>query len=121
MVYKATLATAAMSKLSTIWKNKDITLKTKIRLMRSSVIFIFLYANESWTLTNDIEQRIQDFEMRRFGHILGIDYMARIKAAAGSQKELLKIVRKRKLIWFGHVITILGVRVWLKLLCKGKH
>ena len=40
-------ATAALTKLSTIWKDKEISLSTKIRLMRSLVTSIFLYACES--------------------------------------------------------------------------
>ena len=44
-------ATAALSSLKKIWRDRNITLRTKIRLLRSLVISIFLYACESWTLT----------------------------------------------------------------------
>ena len=43
--------TAALVKLKTIWNDKNIVLSSKIRLMRSLVTSIFLYACESWTLT----------------------------------------------------------------------
>ena len=41
----------ALTKLKIIWKDKNIALSSKIRLMRSLVISIFLYACETWTLT----------------------------------------------------------------------
>ena len=112
VVCRIAQATAAMTKLSTIWKDRDITLKTQIRLMRYLVTSIFLYACESWTLKKDTEKRIQAFKMRCYRRLLGINFrdhitneevLARIKTAAGPPKELLKIVKERKLRWFGHV------------------
>ena len=52
-------ATAALAKRKTIWNDRNIALSSKIRLMRSLVISIFLYACESWTLTADTERKIQ--------------------------------------------------------------
>ncbi|GFO20350.1 endonuclease-reverse transcriptase [Plakobranchus ocellatus] len=46
--------TAALTKLKSIWNNKNIAISSKIRLLRSLVMSIFLYACESWTLTADI-------------------------------------------------------------------
>ena len=111
-------ATAALTKLSTIWKDKEISLSTKIRLMRSLVTSIFLYACESWTLNKYIERRIQAFEMRCYRRILGITYKDRVtniqvvekvRAAAGPFVELLRVVKKRKLKWFGHVTRGTGL------------
>ena len=111
-------AVAALTKLSTIWKDKNISLGTKIRLMRSLVTSIFLYACESWTLNKDIEKRIQAFEMRCYRRILGITYKDRITnekveemimRAAGPFEKLLRTVKKRKLKWFGHVTRSNGL------------
>ena len=66
--------TAALAKLNTIWNDKNIVLSSKIRLMRSLVISIFLYACESWTLTAELERRIRAMEMRCFRKLLGITY-----------------------------------------------
>ena len=107
-----------MTKLSTIWKDKDISLSTKIRLMRSLVISICLYACESWTLNKEIEKRIQAFEMRCYRRILGITYKDRVtnqeveekvRKAAGPLKKLLRIVKERKLKWFGHITRSNGL------------
>ena len=43
--------TAALTRLKPVWIYKSISLSSKIRLMRSLVTSIFLYACESWTLT----------------------------------------------------------------------
>ena len=43
--------TAALTRLKPVWIDKSIFLSSKIRLMRSLVTSIFLYACESWTLT----------------------------------------------------------------------
>ena len=44
---------AALSKLKPIWVDYKISLASKVKLMRSLVISIFLYACELWTLTAD--------------------------------------------------------------------
>ena len=43
-------ATGALANLKVIWKDKNIALSTKIRLLRSLIMSIFLYACETWTL-----------------------------------------------------------------------
>ena len=57
-------ATAALTKLKPIWRDNNISLGSKMKLMRSFVISIFLYACESWTLTAELKTRTQAFEMR---------------------------------------------------------
>ena len=52
----------------------SISLSFKIRLMRSLVTSIFLYACESWTLTAELQRRIQAIEMRCYRKILHISY-----------------------------------------------
>ena len=48
--------TAAVTKLKVIWNDKNIAFSSKIRLMRSLAMSIFLYACETWTITADIER-----------------------------------------------------------------
>ena len=79
--------------------------------MRSLVISIFLYACETWTLTAELEKKIQTTEMRCFQRLLGISYRDhvtnekvrnRIRQAIGPYEDLLTTVKKRKLRWYGH-------------------
>ena len=55
---------AALTKLKPVWNDRSISLSSKIRLMRSLVTYIFLYACESWTLTVELKRKIQAMEMR---------------------------------------------------------
>ena len=66
--------TAALTRLKTVWNDRSISLSSKIRLMRSLVTSIFLYACELWTLTADLQRRIQAMEMRCYRKILHISY-----------------------------------------------
>ena len=66
--------TAVVTKLKVTWNDKNIAISSKIRLMRSLAISIFLYVCETWTITADIERRIQALEMRCFRKLLGISY-----------------------------------------------
>lgn len=110
--------TAALSKLKPIWSDKNIQIRSKIKLMRSLVISILLYACESWTLTADIERRIQAIEMRCYRRLLGISYKdhvtnetvkKKIKQAIGPYEDLLATVKRRKMKWYGHVTRSPGL------------
>ena len=86
--------------------------------MRSLVTSIFLYACESWTRTAELKRRIQAMEMRCYRKILHISYRdhvtneevrAKIQQAIGPHKDLLTIVKRRKLQWYGHVSRSSGL------------
>ena len=79
--------------------------------MRSLVISIFLYTCESWTLTAELQRRIQALEMRCYRKILHISYKdhvtneevrVKIQQAIGPHEDLLTIIKIRKLQWYGH-------------------
>ena len=115
---KIAQATAALTKLKPIWRDNNISLGSKVKLMRSLVITIFLYACESWILTAELEKRTQAFEMRCYRRLLNISYKdqvtneevrRKIQAANGDYYELLTQVKKRKLRWFGHVSRSSGL------------
>ena len=111
-------ATAALTKLKPIWRDNNISLASKVKLMCSLAISIFLYACESWTLTAELEKRMQAFEMRCCQRLLNISYkdhvtneevLRKIQAAIGEYDELLTMVKKRNLSWFGHVSRSSGL------------
>ena len=86
--------------------------------MRSLVTSIFLYACEAWTLAAELQRRIQAMEMRCYRKILHISYKdhvtnekvrAEIQQAIGSHEDLLTIVKRRKLQWYGHVSRLSGL------------
>ena len=49
-------AAPVMTKLGTMWKNKSISQKTKLKLYRSNVLSVLLYGAECWSLTAGIEK-----------------------------------------------------------------
>ena len=86
--------------------------------MRSLVTSIFRYACESLTLTAEIQRRKQATEMRCYRKILRISYKehvaneeirAKIQQAIGPHEDLLTIVKRRKLQWYGHVSRLSGL------------
>ena len=86
--------------------------------MRFLVTSIFLYACESWTLTAEVQKRIQAMEMRCYRKILHISYTdhvtnkevrAKIQQAIGPHKDLLTIVKRRKMQWYSHVSRSSGL------------
>ena len=84
--------------------------------MRSLVISIFLFARDSLTLTAELDKRTQAFEMRCYRRLLNIWYKdhvtneevrRKVQAAIGEYDELLTLIKKRKLRWFGYVSGLL--------------
>ena len=96
--------TAALTRLKSVWNDRSNSLSSKIGLMRSLVTSIFLYACESWTLTAELQRRIQAMEMICYLKILRISYKdnvtneevrAKIQQAIGPHEDLLTIVKRR--------------------------
>ena len=101
--------TAALSRLKTIRRDKNISLASKVKLMRTLILSTFFYACESWTLTAEIERRIQALEMRCYRRLLNISYKDhstnkevrnRIRSAIGEHDDLLTMVKKwNQMVW----------------------
>ena len=66
--------TAALTRLKPVWNDRSISLSSKMQLMCFLVTSIFLYACESWTLTAELQRRIQAMEMSCYRKILRISY-----------------------------------------------
>ena len=110
--------TAALSRLKLIWRDKNISLASKVKLMRTLILSAFLYACESWTLTAEIERRIQALEVKYCRRLLNISYKdhvtneevrSTIYNAIGMHDDLLTMVKKRKLRWFSHISRSSGM------------
>ena len=95
-----------------------ISLGTKVKLMRSLVMSVFLYGCEAWTLNADLQSRIQALEMRSLRRLLGISYKDhvtneevrnRVTKIIGPFEDLLSIVKAKKLRWYGHVTRSNGL------------
>ena len=112
ILFRIAQTAAALSRLKIIWRDKNISLASKVKLMRALILSTFLYACESWNLTAEIERWIQALEMRCYRRLLNISYKDhitnkevrnRIQNAIGVHNDLLTMVKKQKLRWYGHI------------------
>jgi len=106
------MATSSLINLNNIWKNSNITIKTKYRLLRTITLAIALYGCETWTLDAVSQNKINAFEMKCYRKLLRIPFTAHrtndsvkeeLKQKVGNIEMLMSVIRKRQLKWFGHV------------------
>ena len=103
------LGRKVMANLDSIFKSRDITLPTKVRLVRAMVFPVVMYGCDSWTVKKAERQRIDAFELWCWTRLLRVPWTARI-----SNQSTLKEIRpeclleglmlKLKLQYFGHLI-----------------
>ena len=103
------LGRKAMTNLDSILKSRDITLPTKVCLVKAMVFPVIMYGCESWTIRNAEHQRIDAFELWYWTRLLRVPWTAR-RSNLSTLKEIspeyslegLKL--KLKLQYFGHLM-----------------
>ena len=102
------LGRKVMTNLDSIFKSRDITLPTKVRLVKAMVFPVVMYGCESWTVKKAERWRIDAFELWCWRRLLRVPWTAR-----GPNQSILKInpgitlegmVLKLKLQYFGHLM-----------------
>ena len=98
-----------MTNLDSILKNRDITLSTKVRLVKALVFLVVMYGCESWTIKKAEHQRIDAFERWCWRRLLRVPWTAK-----KSNQSILKgispgcslegLMLKLKLQYFGHLM-----------------
>ena len=97
-----------MTNLDSILNNRDITLPTKVRLVKAMVFTVVMYGCESWTIKKAEHQRIDAFELWCWRRLLRVPWTARrsilsiLKISPGCSLEGLML--KLKLQYFGHLM-----------------
>ena len=76
-----------MTNLDSIFKSRDITLPTKVRLVKAMVFPVVIYGCENWTIKRAERQRIDAFELWCWRRLLGVPWTAR-KANQSILKEI---------------------------------
>ena len=71
------LVRKAMTNLDSILKSRDITLPTKVRLVKAMVFLVVMYGCESWTVKKVERQRIDAFELWCWRRLLRVPWTAR--------------------------------------------
>ena len=98
-----------MTNLDSILKSRDITLPTKVRLVKAIVFPVVMYGCESWTVKKAECWRIDAFELWCWRRLLRVPWTAR-RSNQSILKEispwcsLEKLMLKLKLQYFGHLI-----------------
>ena len=71
------LGRKAMTNLDSILKSRDITMPTKVHLVKAMVFAVVMYGCESWTIKKAECQRISDFELWCWKRLLRVPWTAR--------------------------------------------
>ena len=103
------LGRKVMTNLDSILKSRDITLPTKVRLVKAMVFLVVMYGCESWIVKKAERQRIDAFELWCWRRLLRVPWTAR-----RSNQSILNEIRpgcslegmmlKLKLQYFGHLM-----------------
>ena len=103
------LGRKAMTNLDSIFKSRDITLPTKVHLVKATVFPVVMYGFESWTIKKAERRRIEAFELWCWRRLLRVPWTAR-----RSNQSILKeispecswegLMLKLKLQYFGYLI-----------------
>ena len=103
------LGRKVMTNLDSIFESRDITLTTKVRLVKAMVFPVVMYGCESWTLKKAKHQRIDAFELRYWIRLLRVPWTAR-----RSNQSILKdmnpeyllegLMLKLKVQYFDHLM-----------------
>ena len=98
-----------MTNLDSILKSRDITLPTKVRLVKAMVLPVVMYGCESWTIKKAEHQRTDAFELWCWRRLLRVPWTARrsnqsILKKISPEYSLERLMLKLNLQYFGHLM-----------------
>ena len=102
-----------MTNLENILKSRNITLPTKVHLVKAMVSPVVMYGCESWTIKKAEHQRIDAFELWSWRRLLRVPWTTRrskqsILKEISPECSLVGLMLKVKLQYFGHLIRRTG-------------
>ena len=103
------LGRKAITKLDSILKSRDITLPTKVHLVKAMIFLVVMYGCESWIIKKAECQRIDAFELWCWRRLLRVPWIARrsnqsILKEISPEYSLEGLMLKLKLQYFGHLM-----------------
>ena len=103
------LGKKVMTNLDSMLKSRDITLPTKVHLVKAMVFPVVMYECESWTVKKAEYQRIDAFELWCWRRLLRVPWTARrtnqsILKGSSPECSLEGLMLKLKLQYFGHLM-----------------
>ena len=97
----------AMTNLDSLLKSRDITLPTKVRIVKAMVFLVVMYSCENWTIKKAEYQRTDVFRLWCWRRILKVPWMARKSNQSILREinpELVGRTLEQKLQYFGHLM-----------------
>ena len=99
--------------LMNIWRNRGIRKDVKLRIVRTLIWPVLMYGAEAWTLREADIKKLRAAEMWVYRRILGVHWSERrtnnsIMNEIGSQQEIVQLIKKTKLSFFGHICRANG-------------
>ena len=103
------LGRKAMTKLDNILKSRDITLLTKVHLVKAMAFPVVMYGCENWTIKKAEHRRLDAFELWCWRRLLSVPWAARrsnqsLLKEISHEYSLAGLMLKPKLEYFGHLM-----------------
>ena len=103
------IAKTAFKKMKQLLTSSRISIETRKRAIKTYVWSTLLYGCEAWTLSREMERRLEAMEMWCWRRMLKVGWTERrsnenILETIGSEREMLKMVRKRQMTFLGHIM-----------------
>ena len=86
------LGRKAMINLDSVLKSRDITLPTKVRLVKATVLPVVMYRCESWTIRKTEHQRMDAFELWCWIRLLRVPWTARTSNQSILKRSVLGVI-----------------------------
>ena len=102
------IAKSRFQELKIVLTNRRISQELRLRLVKCFVLSTFTYGCETWTLNNNMENKINAFEMWTLRKIANVKWTDRVTndevcRRLHVQRKLLSDIKQRKLAYFGHI------------------
>ena len=108
------MAKAAFGQLRKILVSMSINIRTRVRLLKTYVWSVLLFGCEAWTVSREMQKRLEAAEMFFYRRMLRIPWTARrtneeVLQMAGVEREMMNFIRKRQLGFLGHILRGSGM------------
>ena len=112
--YRIEEAKRAFNEMRTLFKNRNLSLESRKRMVKTYVWSILLYGCETWTISRSMEKRLEAAEMWMWRRVLNVSWTQRVRnervlERMGTERELMTTIRKRQLQFLGHVLRLEGL------------
>ena len=112
--YRIEEAKRAFNEMKCLLKNRNLSLLSRKRMVKTYVWAVLLYGCETWTISRNMEKRLEAAEMWMWRRVLNVSWTERVRnerilERMDTERELLKTIRKRQLQFLGHVMRMEGL------------